>query len=168
VDPIGRRRVRRLLAAAATVVAVLELGGTAYATPQLSWRVTAKPFGLAFLFGGSQRAAETKLTGGPGGRLRYRLDDRSFHGLTNLIGTTKKGATTEYTVATDEPGRTGVVDVAQKGKSVSVEFSLQPATGVVDTFEAFSAGSLEHFLGGGERGGGVVGLEVQLGAVARR
>ncbi len=95
--------------------------------------------------------SEADLSGGPGGRLSYRLADGSFHGLLGLLGTTSTAAGTEYRVATDEPGRTATVDVDPTAAGVLVSLRLEPADDVTETFEAFSASASEHFLGGGER-----------------
>ena len=95
--------------------------------------------------------SEADLSSGPGGRLSYRLADGSFHGLLQLLGTTTTPTGTEYTVATDEPGRTAKVDVDRTPTGLRVSLGLQPDGGVTDTFEAFSATSHERFLGGGER-----------------
>jgi len=117
----------------------------------VTWRATSSPFRLSVLVGGTARVSETTLSGGPGGRLSYRLADGTFHGLTNLISTgrTRNGMT--YQVATDEPDRTATVAVQRSAGGVSVALTLRPATGVVDTFEAFASQPDEHFLGGGER-----------------
>jgi len=56
-------------------------------------------------------------------------------------------------VATDEPGRTAVVDVIRTRTGARISFTLQPSDGVVETFEAFAAAAGERFLGGGERPG---------------
>ncbi|MEN3341493.1 MAG: alpha-D-xyloside xylohydrolase [Actinomycetota bacterium] len=112
------------------------------------------PFRLSFAHrGGSPLVAEAETSGGPGGRLSYRLRNGTFHALTELIGTATKGAATEYRVATDEPGRTATVDVQPTAAGASVTFTLEPATGVVATFEAFAAAPGDDFLGGGERPG---------------
>ena len=146
--------------AAAVGAAGLLLAAGAAAAPHrtgsaapVSWTAAQNPFRLTFLVGGVPRIAETDLTGGPGGRLSYRLADGSFHGVGALLATTSAGGRTEYRVATDEPGRTATVDVAATATSASVTFSLQPTTGIVATFEAFAGTPGEHFLGGGERPG---------------
>lgn len=122
-------------------------------SPVISWRAGASPFRLTFLTNGVVQATEAATSGGPGGRLSYRLQDRSFHGLTTLLGTTAVVRGNSYRVATDEPGRTAVVNVTRTRTGARVSFTLQPSTGVVATFEAFAASPAEHFLGGGQRPG---------------
>ena len=100
-------------------------------------------------------ATEAATSGGPGGRLSYRLDDGSFHGLTTLLQATALTRGVSYRVATDEPGRTALVNVLETRTGARVSFTLRPSTGVVATFEAFDASPAEHFLGGGQRPGGL-------------
>jgi alpha-D-xyloside xylohydrolase len=161
--PGYRARIRRgaisgrCLAAAAGAAGLLLATGAAAAPlgeasdVHVSWAAAQNPFLLTFLVGGVPRVAETDLGGGPGGRLSYRLADGSFHGVGALLATSSAGGATHYRVATDEPGRTATVDVVPTATGASVTFSLQPATGVVATFEAFAGAPGEHFLGGGER-----------------
>jgi alpha-D-xyloside xylohydrolase len=146
--------------AVAAAAACLLLTGGANATPRgasgspaISWRVTASPFRLTFLVNGAVQATEAATSGGPGGRLSYRLQDGSFHGLGTVLGTTAVVRGNSYRVATDEPGRTAVVNVTRTRTGARVSFTLQPSTGVVATFEAFATTPAEHFLGGGQRPG---------------
>ena len=144
---------------AVATAACLLLAGGAGAAPApasgstITWRVAASPFRLTFLVGGSVRVAEATTSGGPGGRLSYRLQDGSFHGLGTLLGTRSVAHGSSYRVATDEPGRTAVVNVLRTRTGARVSLVLQPSTGVVAIFEAFATGPDEHFLGGGERPG---------------
>ena len=146
------------MAAAAAAAGLLLTGGADRASAAapattITWQAAPSPFRLTFLVGGKPRVAEAQTSGGPGGRLSYRLQDGSFHGLTTLLGTTAIAHGNSYHVATDEPGRTAVVNVIGTRTGARVSLVLQPSTGVVATFEAFAAGTDEHFLGGGERPG---------------
>ena len=107
-------------------------------TPAPPWKVTRDPFRLSF----------RPVTGG---RFAYRLADGSLHGLGAVLNVRRRGASTEYRVATDEPARDAVVDVAPTKTGARVSFSLKPATQVVETTVAFAGRAGEHFLGGGER-----------------
>ena len=154
----GARSIHALVAAAAA--GLLLAGGAgavpnaAPASPALTWRAAASPFrGLTFLTNGEVQAAEAATSGGPGGRLSYRLQDTSFHGLTTLRESTALPQGNSYRVSTDEPGRTAVVNVTRTTSGARVSFTLQPSTDVVATFEAFAASPAEHFLGGGQRPG---------------
>ncbi len=148
--------MRLLVAAAAGAALLLGASGatsTADAAQVITWQAAPSPFRLTFLLGGGTSVAEAETSGGPGGRLSYRLQDGSFHALADLLGTTPVAQGTSYRVATDEPGRTATVNVVHTGTGARVSLVLQPSTGVVATFEAFAAGPAEHFLGGGERPG---------------
>jgi len=139
----------------ATTVLVTAPAGAAprpsAAAARVSWSVAQSPFRLSFADHGVPLVAEAETSGGPGGRLGYRLADGSFHGVTTLLGSSASGRTVTYSIATDEPGRTATVRVEPTATGASVTFALQPANGVVATFEAFAAGADEHFVGGGER-----------------
>ena len=91
------------------------------------------------------------LNGVAQGRFAYRLADGSLHQLGSVVQTTRKGAATEYRVATDEPSRQAVVDVTPSSGGTTVAFALKPSTNVVETTAAFAGHPGEHFLGGGER-----------------
>jgi alpha-D-xyloside xylohydrolase len=118
---------------------------------RLSWSVTAAPFRLSFLQGTRPLVQESALSGGPGGRLSYRVAGGSFHALTNLISATPAASGTTYLVATDEPGRTASVQVVRRRLDLTIKLSFAPADGVIETFESFDPTPNEHFLGGGER-----------------
>jgi len=118
---------------------------------RVSWHVSPNPFRLSFADRGAPLVAEAETSGGPGGHLSYRLQNGSFHALTRLLDASAKSGVMSYEVATDEPGRTAAVRVEPTATGASVTFALQPATGVVATFEAFATRPGEHFLGGGER-----------------
>lgn len=133
----------------ATVAAVL-VGAASGEAPGTSWNAATNPFRLTFFAGGKPLVAEA-LRHGSGGRLGYRLANGSVHTLTMLIRAKAISGGTEYSVRTDERGRTAVVVVRRTRTGATVAFSLQPATGVSETFEGFDAALGEHFLGGGER-----------------
>ena len=141
-------------AAAATALAAAVAGATprqATTAAGVSWNVAPGPFRLSFADHGAPLAAEAETSGGPGGHLSYRLADGSFHALTTLLATSARRGVETYKVATDEPGRTATVRVEPTATGASVTFAPRPATGVVATFEAFTAVPGEHFAGGGER-----------------
>jgi alpha-D-xyloside xylohydrolase len=95
--------------------------------------------------------SETNFSPGPGGRLGYRLADGSFHTLTSLIAARALPDGTRYRVSTDEPGRTAMVTVRRTSVGARVSLSLDPGTGITDTFDALSTQPTEHYLGGGEQ-----------------
>lgn len=88
---------------------------------------------------------------GPNARLGYRLTDGSPHAVTSLLDSKQIPDGTEYRVATDESGRTALVDVTHTSTGARVSFTLVPATGVKSTSESFAASGIEHYLGGGEQ-----------------
>jgi alpha-D-xyloside xylohydrolase len=147
---IAARSARLLFAAAVALAALASPAGAATAPP-VSWTASPSPFRLSFKAGGTARATEADATGRPGGRLAYRLADGSFHGLTQLLDSTVGSLGTDYRVGTDEPGRTATVSVRKTPSGAQVSLTLNPATNVVATLEAFAAQPGEHFLGGGER-----------------
>jgi alpha-glucosidase (family GH31 glycosyl hydrolase) len=151
IRPEGATLRISIALAIALVAAGAETAPRARGASPVSWQVTQTPFRLSILAGGVTRVSESDLSGGPGGRLSYRLADGSFHGLSNVIGSTPSGAGMTYQIATDEAGRTATVTLQPVKNGVSVALTLQPADGVVDTFESFAASPGEHFLGGGER-----------------
>jgi alpha-glucosidase (family GH31 glycosyl hydrolase) len=120
------------------------------------WRATASPFGLAFLRHGRPVTAEAGgSSAGPGGRLSYQVggtassqDGATYHRLTDLLSAHAIRGGTAYTVATDEPGRTATVNVTRTAQGVRVHWSFSPAGEVTAVFEALTARSDEHYLGG--------------------
>jgi alpha-D-xyloside xylohydrolase len=140
------------IASAAAAAVLLLVGPASAAGSGISWKAGTSPFRLTFLVGGTARAVEAAPPGSAGGgRLGYRLADGSFHGLRSVLSTKRTATGTQYRVATDEPSRTALITVRATSSGAAVTFSLQPATGVVETTEAFAAEHGEHFLGGGER-----------------
>ncbi|HVH52363.1 MAG TPA: TIM-barrel domain-containing protein, partial [Gaiellaceae bacterium] len=144
-----------------TTIAVLAIasacGGATDAhgatTPGLSWSAAPSPFRLAFSVGGAPLLSEAALFSGPNARLGYRLIDGSPHAATSLLDSTSIPDGIEYRVATDESGRTALVDVTRTVTGARVSFTLDPATGVKSTSESFAASGIEHYLGGGEQPG---------------
>ena len=124
--------------------------GKAAPTPSLTWNVAATPIQISFSAHGVPLASESQLSGGPGGRLSYRVADGSFHTLTNLVATQALSDGAQYQVATDEPGRTATVTLARIAGGVTVSLAFTPSAGITDTFESFAATDAEHYLGGGE------------------
>jgi alpha-D-xyloside xylohydrolase len=120
------------------------------------WQVTAQPFGLTFLQRGRPITAEAGgASAGPGGRLSYQVggsassqDGATYHRLTNLVSQRDVAGGTAYTVATDEPGRTATVQVTHTAEGARVRWSFTPASDVTAAFEALTARSEEHYLGG--------------------
>jgi alpha-glucosidase (family GH31 glycosyl hydrolase) len=131
----------------------LHFSAAAATAPSLSWTASSAPFALSFDAEGTPLFAEATTSGGPGGRLSYRLADGSFHGLTRLLSTSRSAQSATYRVATDEEARTALVSVRRTSTGLRVSFTLQPDTDVTTTFEAFATHEGEHFLGGGERPG---------------
>ncbi len=153
------RRVAGLLAAVvALAIALITPAAlpTAAAGPSDDgWKVTKSPFALAFLAGHDTVTAEASgTTAGPGGRLAYQVggpDEGTqpvYHRLTDLQSQRHVPAGTEYTVATDEPGRTATVTVTSTPSGAQVTWTLSPATDVTAVFEALTAKDTEHYLSG--------------------
>jgi len=141
-----------VLVAGTIVLSVALAGNSPAAGSAVSWTAAKDPFRLTFLVHGRPRVSEALPAAGTvGGRLGYRLQDGSFHALGAVLGTSSAGRGTAYRVATDEPGRTALVTVTPTATGAAVRLSLQPATGVAETTEAFAGAVGEHFLGGGER-----------------
>jgi alpha-D-xyloside xylohydrolase len=87
---------------------------------------------------------------GPAHRLSYATADGAWHSLTSVLSSTEIPSGVEYTVATDEPGRTAIVDLTHVRDAVRVHWTLRPSTGVTTVWEALDSYPDEHFLGGGE------------------
>lgn len=81
--------------------------------------------------------------------MAYALADGSTHRLTTLLDQHGDHRSRTYTVATDEPDRTATVVVSRTPRGLRVSWSLQPATGVTQVYEALTGDDTEHFLGGG-------------------
>ncbi|MFA5890496.1 MAG: glycoside hydrolase family 31 protein [Actinomycetota bacterium] len=147
---MAKQRARA--AALALLMAMTSGLAPARAQTTVGWEFTASPFRLTYLApGGDPVTAQAPGDAGPGTRMSYRLGDGSMHSLTNLVGTSSDGATTEYAVATDEPGRTASVRLTPTSRGLSVAWSLSPSDDVTAVFEALTSGPSEHFLGSGAR-----------------
>src|SRR4051794_25005237 len=138
--------MRYLLLVAAVVVGATACGG-ASAKPGLALKVSEKPFRLTLV-----RDGKTVVAQDADARFRYQLvsTGEQFM-LTNV--TSKQGGV--YHVATSEKGRTAIVTVGRKPGGFRVGVRLQPATDVLQIYDAFGTGAGEHFLGAGERGAAV-------------
>jgi alpha-glucosidase (family GH31 glycosyl hydrolase) len=144
-----------LASAVALVVTAPAVQARADGDASAGWRATDAPFSLTFLDHGRPVTAEAGgTTAGPGGRLAYQVGgpdagtEPAYHRLTDLLDQRSVEHGTEYTVATDEPGRTATVTVTSTPQGVRVRWALTPATGVTAMFEALSAGATEHYLSG--------------------
>ncbi len=130
------------------------------ASATTTWSVSATPFALTFRQG--RRVIAQEAAGsidGPGGRLAYQVggsavsqDGAAWHRVTDLVRTRRIARGEEYTVATDEPGRTATVSAVRTQSGVRVRWQLsssaataEPVTVVVD---ALSAQPTEHYLSG--------------------
>jgi alpha-D-xyloside xylohydrolase len=118
----------------------------------LTWSANSSPFALTFQNGTRALTSEATAAGGAGQRLGFMLRDGATHYATELLTTRRTGATTTYTVATDDPARRMSVSVRNGENSIRVGVAVAPSTGVAATFESFAASPSEHFLGGGENG----------------
>ena len=95
------------------------------------------------------RDGKTVVAQDSGARLRYQVTGtgEQYH-LTDVVSTNGSS----YTVATNEPGRSAVVNVAVKGSGLALSLTLSPATGIQQVYDAFDVSPTDHFLGGGENG----------------
>ena len=138
----------RLRAPTAVVAAAALLSGCSATQPQrgLATHVGHDPFVLTVVSDG-----KTVVTESSSARLRYQLASGVQHALTKV--TASHGGV--YQVATDEPGRTATVTVSEIPHGFHLAVRLHPESGVRFVFDSFAAGADDHFLGGGERSGGV-------------
>jgi alpha-glucosidase (family GH31 glycosyl hydrolase) len=120
------------------------------------WSVSARPFGIRFLYQRHLVTAEgSGPADGPGTRLSFQVSGAvttdagaSDHRLTNLVSHRRVRGGDSYTVATDDPGRRATVTVRRTPGGVHVAWSFAPSTGVTALFEALTAQRSEHYLGG--------------------
>ena len=154
--------VSQVAALLMTLVAPITPGATVRANDAtsahaagLDWQVSESPFSLTFLDHGNAVTAEADgAIAGPGGRLAYQVGgpdagtEPSYHRLTDLRAQRSVADGTEYTVGTDEPSRTATVLVTHAAQGIQVRWTLSPPTDVTAMFEAFTAASTEHYLGG--------------------
>ena len=138
--------MRRLIAAAG-IAAALAGCSSATADHGVSVEVDRSPFRISIVRDGKPVVREDEHA-----RLRYQLASTGDqHSLTKV--TASRGGV--YQVATDEPGRTATVTVSPAASGVRIAVRLHPETDVQAVYDAFEAGSDEHFLGGGEQGSSV-------------
>lgn len=152
--PVASRRsgVRPAAIAAAALLGITAASAsgpaTAQAEPGPGWTVTTSPFSISFLSSRQVVTAEAAgTTAGPGGRLSYQANG-NYYRLTDLAGEQAVPGGTAYSVATDEPGRSATVTVTRTPQGARVAWTLTPAAGVTEVFEALTAGPAEHYLGG--------------------
>ncbi|HWB21460.1 MAG TPA: TIM-barrel domain-containing protein [Gaiellaceae bacterium] len=132
---------RLTLAAVVGAVLLAGCGSSGKSQPGLALHVSDNPFRISVVRDGKTVVAEDKSA-----RLSYTLTSGATHKLTKV--TSSHGGV--YEVATDEPGRTATVTVARTTHGYRLSMRLQPATGVQQVYDAFTAQPDEHFLGGGE------------------
>jgi alpha-glucosidase (family GH31 glycosyl hydrolase) len=125
-----------------------------------TWSVSAAPFALTFRHGHRVIAQEAPGNiDGPGGRLVYQAGGSAdsqagatWHRVTDLMSTRRIAGGDEYTVATDEPGRTATVRVVRTRSGARVQWQLtssdRAAAPVTVVLDALSARSTEHYLSG--------------------
>jgi alpha-D-xyloside xylohydrolase len=107
--------------------------------------VDRSPFRVSILRDGKTVVAEDSSA-----RLRYQLHSDRQYELTKVLS--QAGNT--YRVATDEPGRTATVTVTSTATGARLDVELHPSTGIQEIFDSFDSKPADHFLGGGELGGG--------------
>lgn len=119
--------------------------GSAATSPTL--QIGHDPFRVSVLERGKVVVAEQAAA-----RLRFELREKGEeYSLTDVVS--QRGNT--YTVATTDPGRTASVTVEPDATGATISVSIRPARGVLAVYDAFATAHGEHFLGGGEQGGGV-------------
>jgi alpha-D-xyloside xylohydrolase len=137
---------------AITCFVVLTDAAPAAGADALTWRVAGPPLRLVISRGSTVVAEHARgLVASPGAPFTYRLADGSLHRLVAARAQRRTAAGTVYTVSTDERGRTATVDVRRTARGLRIAWSLQPAGGVVEVYESFTASAGEHFLGTGQR-----------------
>ena len=137
-----------LTAAAAPLSA--STGGGAQGLTGPGWRVQPSPFRILFSDGGRVVASERARSSSVGS-VGYQVVGGARHALGNLVGERRRGDSAEFTVATDEPGRTATVTIGGSAHDVEVGVAFGPGGGVKRVFESLQGPSGDHFLGGGMR-----------------
>lgn len=134
--------------AACGTLATLVLTALVLATPAAADVVarvgTASGVSLRFV---SATATLTAQLGSP----VYVLGNKTSHRLTRLRSIRRADASTTYTFATDETGRTMQLTVSRSGHGVAAAWTVLPADGVDYMVVRLAATRAQHFLGGGER-----------------
>src|SRR4051794_20368307 len=137
----------RRLTGAAALACLLAACGSSGAQNGLSLKVDTNPFRLTLVQDGKTLVAEDKDA-----RLRYQVrpsgDQFTLPKVLSSSGNV-------YRVATSEPGRTATVTLTRGSSGFHVAVRLRPDADVEQVYDAFDTAPGDHFLGGGERGGGV-------------
>jgi alpha-D-xyloside xylohydrolase len=121
--------------------------GSSSPQPGLSLKVDTNPFRLTLAENGKTIVAEDKDA-----RLRYQVrPSGNQFSLTKVLSSSGN----VYQVATSEPGRTATVTLTRGTSGFHVAVRFHPDTNVEQVYDAFDTAQGDHFLGGGERGGGV-------------
>src|SRR5581483_9715001 len=129
---LSRMSARRAVFACAVLALVLG-GGTPHArSAGLAWQAQRSPFSLRVLSG--TRTLST--VGSAQAPLTYTTSAGATHRAVAVASVRRKGATTTYTLATDEPGRRVTVAPAKDVAAIGVDFA---------------ASKRDHFVGTGER-----------------
>jgi alpha-glucosidase (family GH31 glycosyl hydrolase) len=137
----------RRLTGAAALACLLAACGSSSAQSGLSLKVDTNPFRLTLVKDGETLVAQDKDA-----RLRYQVGPTGDQfSLTKVLSS--KGNV--YRVATSEPGRTATVTLTRGTSGFHVAVRFHPDTGVQQVYDAFDTAVGDHFLGGGERSGGV-------------
>ncbi len=100
------------------------------------------------------------VTDGHGGVTRLGGSDAPFvfwttsgveHTLTQVLSRSVRGASTTYTVATDEPGHTAAVSVRHTADAVQIGYAIRGRGAPAAIGFSMTASEHAHFLGTGER-----------------
>src|SRR5262249_34929681 len=143
-DVVGR--MRRLTGAVALAWLLVACGSSS-SQLGLSLKVDTSPFRLTLAENGKTVVAEDKDA-----RLRYQVrPSGNQFSLTKVLSSSGN----VYQVATNEPGRTATVTLTRGTSGFHVSVRFHPDTNVEQVYDAFDTAKGDHFLGGGERGGGV-------------
>ena len=110
-------------------------------------RVSSERFAVALEIG------ERELTtlGGNAAPLVYWTTDGARHSVTNVLGRNARGATTTYTVATDEPNRRAAISVVRRADGLRISYSLDDPKAVAALGFSMTAPARARFLGTGQR-----------------
>ena len=137
----------RRLTGAAALACLLAACGSSSAQNGLALKVDTNPFRLTLVKDG-----ETVVSEDRDARLRYQVRPTGDqYSLTKV----RSSSGNVYQVATSEPGRTATVTLARGTSGFRVSVRFHPDANVEQVYDAFATAKGEHFLGGGERGGGV-------------
>jgi alpha-D-xyloside xylohydrolase len=110
-------------------------------------RLSANPFAIT-VADSHGRVAEL---GGKQAPFVYWTATGVEHAATRVLRQVAHGATTTYTVATDEPGRNAVVSVRPGSNEVRIDYAIEPRADVAAIGFSMSASPAAHFLGSGQR-----------------